>query len=116
VDIWENLQHKINGSGFSRGSDRNKFILGVFMVIFMAFLLGRFPHRLYYHYHCILVTFLIVQKGIYYKTRGYHYYLTDLCYAVNWLTIAYFQLLPKNDYVFKTVFFYCNGILAMAIY
>ena len=57
-----------------------------------------------------------MQKGIYYKTRGYHYYLTDLCYACNWLAIVFFEFLPKNDIAFKTAFFFSNGILAMATY
>lgn len=106
----------MNGSGFNRGSDRNKFIIGVIMIIAMAFMLGRYPNDKYYDFHSILVTFLIVQKGIYYKTRGYHYYLTDLCYACNWLSIIFFEFLPKNDIAFKTAFFFSNGILAMATY
>lgn len=116
LDIYENFKSKVNGSGFNRGSDRNKFVLGVFIIIFQAFLLGRYPHTVYYDFHCILCTFMIVQKGVYYKTRGYHYYLTDLCYATNWLTIVFFEFLPKNDYIFKTAFFYSTGILAMATY
>lgn len=60
VDIYDNVSNTISGAGFTRNGDKNKFILGVFIVIAMAYILGKYPHSLYYDFHCILMGFLIL--------------------------------------------------------
>jgi len=85
------------------------------MVIFQAYILGRYPHSFYYDYHSILVTLVVFIKWAYYKSNGWHYYITDICYCANGLLIVFLQLCPKNDYMFKACFFFANGCLAVAV-
>ena len=115
-DFSENITHTITGAGFTRSGDKNKFILGVMLTMAQAFILGKYPNDLYYKFHSILTVFMIFQKTLYYKSRGWHYYMTDLCYSVNFLCIVYLIWFPKNDIMFKVVFLYANGTLPIAVY
>lgn len=59
VDIYDNTKNYIGGVGFTRSGDKGKFILGVLMIIAMAYVLGRYPHTYYYDFHCVISLFLI---------------------------------------------------------
>jgi len=61
------------------------------------------------------MTTLIIGKWLYYKSKGWHYYMTDLCYSINLLVILYLIQFPKNDALFKIAFCFSNGCLATAV-
>jgi hypothetical protein len=50
------LKKYIKSAPFTRFSDKMTFIFGVLEVIAQAFILGRFPHTLYYQYHTFMLT------------------------------------------------------------
>ena len=54
------MGNTIRGAAFTRTGDKNKFIMGVLLVIAMAYILGRYPHTYYYDFHCFLMAFLIL--------------------------------------------------------
>jgi hypothetical protein len=58
---------------------------------------------------------MILGKWAYYKSKGWHYYMTDLCYFVNIIVILYLIQFPKNDTLFKVAFCFSNGCLATAV-
>lgn len=84
-------------------------------VIMQAFVLGRFGHSYYYDYHTVKISIYTTGKWLYYKSQGWHYYMADICYAVNALILIFFQVYPKNDYLFKACFLFSNGCLAVAV-
>ena len=84
-------------------------------MIIHVFFLGRYPNSLIYEYHTFVLSILIFSKWVYYKYKGWHYYMTDFCYTANTLLFIFLQFMPKNDYLFKACFFYANGALAVAI-
>lgn len=109
------LQKYIQSAPFTRLTDKITFIVGVMMVIWQAFILGRFPDKFYYDYHTIVLSVLVFSKFVYYKHMGWHYYFTDFCYAANFLLLVFLNFFPKNDYLFKACYFYANGCLAIAV-
>ena len=58
---------------------------------------------------------LIISKYVYYKHMGWHFFMTDFCYAANTLLMIFLNLYPKNDYFFKACFLYSNGMLGVSI-
>lgn len=84
-------------------------------MIFQTFFLGRYPNSFYYDYQSALLTLLVFLKWVYYKSQGWHYYMTDFCYAANALLILFLEFYPNSDYLFKTCFFFANGCLAIAV-
>ena len=91
------------------------FIVGVMQVIFQAYFLGRYPHRFYYLYHSVVLSMLVFGKWVYYKSMGWHYYMTDFCYAANALLLIFLNVYPKSDILFKMCYFFSNGALAVAV-
>lgn len=58
---------------------------------------------------------LIISKWVYYKYMGWHYYMTDFCYAANALLLLFLNMYPKNDFFFKACFLYSNGMLGVSV-
>lgn len=109
------LQKYIKSAPFTRLFDKMTFIFGVLLVIFSAYFLGRYPNTFYYQYHSILLPILLFAKWVYYKSMGWHYYMTDFCYSANLLLLIFLNFYPKSDYLFKACFLYANGMLGVSI-
>lgn len=50
-----------------------------------------------------------------YKKKSYHYFLFDLCYAINLLCLVYLWILPSSTTLFTIVFGLSLGSLGTAI-
>jgi len=62
-----------------------------------------------------MLTGKIALKWMYYKSMGWHYYMTDFCYYANTVILIFLNFFPKSDILFKIGFFYSNGSLAIAV-
>lgn len=109
------LERYIHSAPFTRLSDKITFIYGVLAVIIQAFVYGRYPNNLYFHWHSFFITIQIFLKWVYYKRMGWHYYMSDFCYIANALILLFLNFYPKNDLLFITCFLYSNGALAIAV-
>jgi len=109
------LMKYIKSAPFTRFSDKLTYIYGVMQLIIFTFVLGRFPNTLIYPFHCWLMCGMLFGKWCYYKSLGWHYYMFDFCYFANFIVIVYLIAFPKNDYLFKIIFCYTNGCLAIAV-
>jgi hypothetical protein len=109
------IDRYMKGAQFVRLVDKLSFILGVFLLIATTYIVGRYPNDLYYSYHCLVVTGLVLYRFWNYRKKGWHYYLFDFCYFANTLIIAFLLLFPKNDILFKVFFVYANGPFGVAI-
>lgn len=74
---------------FVRLVDKLSFIMGVLLLIFTTYILGRYPHKAYYHYHCLIVISLVLYRFYNYRKQKWHYYLFDFCYFANTLIILF---------------------------
>ena len=109
------LTRYLKSAPFTRLSDKLTFITGVLMVIFHSYIVGRYPHYGLYLYHSITISILVFGKWLYYKSLGWHYYMSDFCYYANFLLVIYLNVYPKNDDLFKSLFFFANGNIAIAV-
>lgn len=105
----------MKGARFVRLMDKVYFVLGVWLLIFNMYILGRYPHTNYYHWHSLVVIGLVLFRFYNYKKKGWHYYLFDFCYYANTLIIAFLLFYPKNDLLFKAAFVFANGPFGIAI-
>ena len=83
------LARYLHSAPFTRSSDKATFVYGVLQLVVYVFILGRFENTFIYDYHCLKMTAMIVGKWLYYKSKGWHYYMTDLCYFVNFIVILF---------------------------
>lgn len=109
------IERYMKGATFVRLTDKLYFVLGVLLLIFTTFILGRFPHDIWYNYHCLIVISLVILRFFNYRSKGWHYYLFDFCYFGNTLMILFLWGFPKNDVLFKVLFVYANGPFGVAI-
>jgi len=95
--------------------DKLSFIMGVCLLIATTYILGRYPHDLFYSFHCLTIITLVIYRFWTYRKKGWHYYLFDFCYFANTLIIIFLLFFPKNDILFKVFFVYANGPFGVAI-
>ena len=96
----------MQGAPFVRLIDKISFIIGVFLLIFTTFVLGRFPHNYAFLFYVIVVLVLVIIRTFYYKSKGWHYYLFDFCYFANAIMMIFILKYPKNEMMFKVAYNY----------
>ncbi|KAK4701866.1 hypothetical protein P7C70_g4364, partial [Phenoliferia sp. Uapishka_3] len=94
--------------------EKLSFFCGVMNVLVSALLLGFAPDWIPFYY--------TAQVGVYlpfrvydYKKRLYHYFLFDLCYAVNLLCLVYLWVFPGSAFLFEACYGLTLGTLGSAI-
>jgi len=105
----------MKGAPFFRLKDKISFIVGVLLLVFFCYYVGRHPNTHYYIFSIIVVIVLVFMRVLHYKKMNWHYYLFDFCYFANALVIYFLLFDPKNDGLFKCVFMWANGPLGFAI-
>lgn len=88
------LQRYIHTANFTRFSDKITFIYGVLQLVCYTFIIGRFPNDFLYTFHIAFMTLMIFGKWAYYKSKGWHYYMTDFCYLASAIVNVFLWLFP----------------------
>ncbi|KAI8903591.1 hypothetical protein EDD86DRAFT_214822 [Gorgonomyces haynaldii] len=95
--------------------DKISFVFGASYLWTTGFVFGRFPHLIPIYY--LLTTGpLIVVRYFLYRKKSWHYFLADLCYFTNFLTVLLLFVFPDNQVLYNAVFGLANGPVAWAIY
>lgn len=77
--------------------------------------MGRYPHDYYYKYHSFVLAAKLTYKWVDYKTKGWHYFMTEFCYTATAIHLIYLNFFPENEYLFMTAFLFSNGALGVAV-
>jgi hypothetical protein len=94
--------------------EKTSFIAGVFNIFISGYLLGAHPAHFYYWFTAQLVYFMPVRYYKYHQ-KGYHYFLADLCYFVNFLTILSLWVFPQSKRLLLSTYCLAYGNNAVAI-
>ena len=94
--------------------DKVAFCSGVANIFITALLLGMQPAFLYKWYTLLFCYFMPLRYWSYHR-RGYHYFLSDLCYFVNGMLLIYLWFMPDSVNLFIATYCLANGSLAWAI-
>lgn len=90
------------------------FIFGVMNIFISGYLLGGFPQYFQYWYTAQILYFMPIRFYTYHK-RGYHYFLADLCYFVNFLLVLSLWVFPDSKRLFMATYCLAFGNNAVAI-
>jgi hypothetical protein len=94
--------------------EKASFIAGVLNIFITGYLVGAHPEWFHYWYTAQLAYFMPIR--IYtYKKKGYHYFLADLCYFVNILTLLSIYVFPKSKRLLISTYCLAFGNNAIAI-
>ena len=90
------------------------FIAGVLNVFISGYLIGAFPEKFYIWFSVQLLFFMPIRYYRYHK-RGYHFFLFDLCYFVDFLAMLSIWVFPNSKRLFISTFCLAFGNNAIAI-
>lgn len=94
--------------------EKASFIAGVLNIFISGYLIGAYPDRFHYWYTVQFCYFYPLRFWLYRK-KGYHYFLADLCYFVNFLLLLSIWVFPRSKRLFISAFCLGFGNNAVAI-
>ncbi|RMZ81520.1 hypothetical protein DV738_g2187, partial [Chaetothyriales sp. CBS 135597] len=94
--------------------EKISFISAVLNVFISGYLIGGLPEYFYIWFTVQLVYFMPIRLVTYHK-RGMHYFLADLCYFVNALTLLSIWAFPQSKRLFMGTYCLSYGNNAIAI-
>ncbi|KAI1485960.1 hypothetical protein F5X96DRAFT_286603 [Biscogniauxia mediterranea] len=94
--------------------EKISFICGVMNIFISGYLIGAYPEWFHLWYTIQLVYFMPIRYYTYHR-RGYHYFLADLCYFVNFLLVLSIWVFPSSKRLFVSSYCLAFGNNAVAI-
>lgn len=94
--------------------EKFSFICGVLNILISGYLIGGYPQYFHIWYTAQLLYFMPLRYFSYRKI-GYHYFLADLCYAVNFLCFLSIWIFPHSKRLFISTYCLAFGNNAIAI-
>jgi hypothetical protein len=94
--------------------EKASFIAGVLNIFVTGYLVGAHPEWFHYWYTIQLAYFMPV-RFYSYRKKGYHYFLADLCYFVNFLVLLSIYVFPMSKRLLISAFCLAFGNNAIAI-
>lgn len=94
--------------------EKVSFISAVLNVFVSGYLIGAMPQYFYWWYTAQLVYFMPIRAYTYHR-KGYHYFLADLCYFVNFLELCSIWVFPQSKRLLISTYCLAYGNNAVAI-
>ena len=94
--------------------EKLSFIAGVLNIFISGYLIGGYPDLFYLWFTAQLCYFMPIRFYTYHK-RGYHYFLADMCYFVNFLLLLTVWVAPRSKRLFISTYCLAYGNNAVAI-
>ncbi len=94
--------------------EKISFIFGVLNIFMSGYLIGGYPDIFHLWYTAQVLYFMPIRFYTYHK-QGYHYFLADLCYFVNFLLMLSIWVFPGSKRLFTAVYCLAFGNNAVAI-
>lgn len=110
----DKLSNRWNDTKAVTAREKISFICGVLNVLISGYLIGGYPEYFHWWYTVQLLYFMPIRYYTYHK-RGYHYFLADLCYFVNFLCMCTIWFFPKSKRLFISTYCLAFGNNAIAI-
>jgi len=97
-----------------RKSHHIKFCLNFLNLIITAALVTK-DAKYFAFYNAFLTFTLIVHRTYEFYMKGWHFYMIDFCYLVNWIVIAHTVFFPKSEVMFFAAFALSMGPIFNAV-
>jgi len=94
--------------------EKLSFIAGVLNIFVSGYIIGAHPEMFFYWFSVQLAYFMPIRWYTYHK-RGYHYFLADMCYFVNFLLLVSIWVFPSSKRLFISTYCLAYGNNAIAI-
>jgi len=110
----DELNKRWNDTVTISAREKISFISAVLNVFISGYLMGAVPEYFYWWFTVQLAYFMPI-RVITYRRKGYHYFLADLCYFVNFLCLLSIWVFPRSKRLFISTYCLAYGNNAVAI-
>lgn len=110
----DKMEERMTTESAISATEKLTFSLGLFNVFLVGFLIGARPHSVHKLY-TIELCLLLPIRCYTYKRKKYHYYLADLCYFANLLSMLYIWVFPQSTILFTACYALAFGTLCWAV-
>ncbi|KAF4635005.1 hypothetical protein G7Y89_g3096 [Cudoniella acicularis] len=110
----DRLGKRWNDTKVVTAREKVSFICGVLNVLISGYLIGGYAQYFHLWYTVQLLYFMPIRFYTYHR-RGYHYFLADLCYFVNFLCVCTIWFFPQSKRLFISTYCLAFGNNAVAI-
>jgi hypothetical protein len=110
----DRLNERWNDAAVVTAREKASFIAGVMNIMVSGYLVGARPEFFPIWYTVQLLYFMPVRFYTYRK-KGFHYFLADLCYFVNLLSVLSIWVFPQSKRLFISTYCLAMGNNAIAI-
>jgi hypothetical protein len=115
VKQYHNIDKRMNRDAKTvQLRDKVSFVVGVGNACVAPALALRYPNSIPIYYSAQLVVLLILRYVIY-RSRRWHYFIFDICYFVNCMTMLFLWVYPNATWLYIAAFCMTNGPVAWAI-
>lgn len=94
--------------------DKLGYVIGTMVICSFTFMLGKYPHDLFYSYCIALILFFIAVRVVHFIHVEKHFLLIDYCYIANAVVLYSMSIGRHDDYVFKIAYLWSNGLLGVS--
>lgn len=110
----DKLGERWNDTKAVTAREKLSFICGVANVLISGYLIGGYPQ--YFHWwYTVQLLYLMPIRFYTYKKKGFHYFLADLCYFVNFMVLLSLWVFPNSKRLFISTYCLTFGNNAIAI-
>lgn len=95
-------------------AEKVTFALGLLNVFALGFIMGNRP-EIFHAFYTAEAALLLPIRFYTYKKKEYQYYLADLCYFANAITLLYIWVFPSSEQLFISCYSLSFGTLSWAI-
>ncbi|KAK8113091.1 hypothetical protein PG984_013617 [Apiospora sp. TS-2023a] len=110
----EKLGNQWNDTKVITLREKVSFVCAVMNIFISGYLIGGYPEYFHLWYTAQLLYFMPIRFFTYHR-RGYHYFLADLCYFVNFLLLFSIWVFPSSKRLFTAAYCLAFGNNAVAI-
>lgn len=110
----DRLSDRFNAATTITVREKASFIAATMNIFVSGYLVGGRPEWFTWWYTAQLLYFMPIRCYTYHK-KGYHYFLADLCYFVNFLLFLSIWIFPKSKRLFISTYCLAYGNNAIAI-
>ncbi|CAG8955076.1 hypothetical protein HYFRA_00007090 [Hymenoscyphus fraxineus] len=110
----DKLGERWNDTKVVTAREKLSFICGVSNVLISGYLIGGYPQYFHWWYTAQLLYLMPIRFYTYHK-KGFHYFLADLCYFVNFMVFLSLWVFPGSKRLFISTYCLAFGNNAVAI-
>lgn len=110
----EKMETRLGTATAINSTEKYTFAIGLVTIFFIGYVMGHAPEYLHVIY-TVLFCFLMPIRAYTYRKKEYHYFLADLCYFVNFLTLLYLWVFPSSERLFISCYSLTTGTLSWAV-